>query len=67
MSLLQNSAIFDKATLQIVRALRWILGEVVAGKSFRAREKRIEVIVGGLKDPPTNEIGNFAGGSRITM
>jgi len=44
---LQNSEILDKATLQIVRALRWILGEVVVGASFRAREKRIEVIVGG--------------------
>ena len=44
---MQNSGILDKATLQIVRALRWILGEVVVGASFRAREKRIEVIVGG--------------------
>jgi len=46
-SLLQNSAILDKATLQIARAKRWIFGEVVVGASFRAREKRIEVIVGG--------------------
>jgi hypothetical protein len=44
---MQNSAFLDKATLQIVRALRWILGEVFVGASFRAREKRIEVIVGG--------------------
>jgi len=59
-SLLQNSAILDKATLQVARAKRWILGEVGVGESFRAREKHIEVIVGGPSNPPTNEIGNFA-------
>ena len=47
MSLLQNSAVLDKATLEIALTQQWILCEVVVGASFRAREKRIEVIVGG--------------------
>ena len=46
-SLLQYSAIIDKAAIEIACASRKSLGEATVGASFRAREESIEVPVGG--------------------
>jgi hypothetical protein len=43
----QNPVILDTAAVEIAGATRQVLGKGIAGVSFRAREKSIEVPAGG--------------------